>query len=85
MARESAGDPAGACLAYQRVLDRWGSATPRSTTADLARARMRPLQCAAEGYDGGTREAMMGAVRRRVEGLLRDPRDWRFIPLALKR
>jgi len=26
---------------------------------------------------------MMSAVRRRVEGMLRDPRDWVFVPLAL--
>jgi hypothetical protein len=38
-AREAKGDTAGACEAYARVLSRWGSAKPRSVTADAARAR----------------------------------------------
>ena len=45
VAREATGDRAGACEAWQRVLDRWGRATPRSVTAEDARARMRALGC----------------------------------------
>jgi serine/threonine-protein kinase len=44
-AREAKGDTAGACAEYARVLDRWGSAKPKSVTADAARARMRALGC----------------------------------------
>jgi len=43
MAQENTGDMAGARSAYQQVLDRWGSARPRSTTADEARARLARL------------------------------------------
>jgi predicted Zn-dependent protease len=41
LAREQAGDTAGACVAYQKVLDRWGVPKPPSITADGARRRMR--------------------------------------------
>jgi serine/threonine-protein kinase len=44
-ARETNGDSAGACEAYRAVLDRWGGAKPRSTTAEAARARVRTLGC----------------------------------------
>jgi serine/threonine-protein kinase len=44
-AREAKGDVAGACAEYARVLARWGSAKPKSVTADAARARMRALAC----------------------------------------
>jgi serine/threonine-protein kinase len=43
--REAAGDKAGACTAYQVVLNRWGQAKPRSVTADRAKARARALGC----------------------------------------
>jgi eukaryotic-like serine/threonine-protein kinase len=46
-AREGTGDRAGACRAYAEVLARWGSARPRSLTADEARRRTRALGCAA--------------------------------------
>jgi hypothetical protein len=45
-AREGLGDADGACVAYRRVLDRWGGAVPRSTSAEAARARSRALHCA---------------------------------------
>jgi len=35
-----------ACAVYQHVLDRWGKAAPRSTTAQAARTRWRALHCA---------------------------------------
>jgi serine/threonine-protein kinase len=44
-AREATGDKSGACKAYSAVLARWGSAKPRSVTADEARARVRALGC----------------------------------------
>jgi tetratricopeptide (TPR) repeat protein len=44
-AREATGDTPGACEAYGRVVTRWGTATPRSVTADHARGRMRALAC----------------------------------------
>jgi hypothetical protein len=44
-ALEQTGDAPGACDAYQRVLARWGSAKPASTTADAARAAARALSC----------------------------------------
>jgi len=46
-AREATGDKAGACAAYAVVLRRWGHATPRSVTADEARAHARRVGCAA--------------------------------------
>jgi tetratricopeptide (TPR) repeat protein len=45
LARESTGDKAGACVAYQQVLDRWGKAVPRSTLAEAARGRRLSLAC----------------------------------------
>lgn len=44
-ALEAKGDGRGACAAYRAVLDRWGSAKPRSITADRARARIAALAC----------------------------------------
>jgi tetratricopeptide (TPR) repeat protein len=44
-AREAKGDAAGACAAYAAVIARWGEAKARSTTADLARARIKALAC----------------------------------------
>ena len=44
-ALESKGDPAGACGAYKKVIDRWGSAKPRSLSAERARARSKALSC----------------------------------------
>jgi serine/threonine-protein kinase len=44
-ALEQQGDTEGACRAYGAVLDRWGRATPRSLTADNARARASALRC----------------------------------------
>ncbi|MEP7122851.1 MAG: protein kinase [Byssovorax sp.] len=52
-AREAIGDRAGACAAYQVVLDRWGAARPRSITADHARERSRALGCARGGDTAG--------------------------------
>jgi serine/threonine-protein kinase len=39
------GDRDGACAAYGRVVAQWGRATPRSVTAEDARARMTALGC----------------------------------------
>jgi serine/threonine-protein kinase len=39
------GDTAGACAELRTVLGYWGSAKPRSVTADRARDRMRRLAC----------------------------------------
>ena len=44
-ALEATGDERAACEAYSRVLARWGSAKPRSVTADKARARVKALAC----------------------------------------
>ena len=44
-ALEAKGDKEGACTEYAAVLARWGSARPRSVTADKARARARALGC----------------------------------------
>ena len=44
-ALEQTGDRAGACAAYRSVLDRWGSARPRSVSAERARTRTRALSC----------------------------------------
>jgi serine/threonine-protein kinase len=44
-ALEARGDRAGACDAYRVVVDRWGHAKPRSTTAERARARKAALGC----------------------------------------
>ena len=45
VAREATGDRSGACEAFRQVVERWGRATPRSLTAEDARARMRALGC----------------------------------------
>ncbi|WP_394835934.1 protein kinase [Pendulispora rubella] len=45
LAKERAGDKAGACEAYGVVLQRWGNAKPRSKTADEARAHSDALGC----------------------------------------
>jgi serine/threonine-protein kinase len=45
-ALEAKGDAAGACVAYGRVVDRWGNAKPRSITAEKAKARTAALRCA---------------------------------------
>jgi serine/threonine-protein kinase len=44
-AREAKGDKAGACAAYQGVLERWGRAKPRSVTAEMATKRAKLLGC----------------------------------------
>jgi serine/threonine-protein kinase len=44
-AREAKGDAPGACEAYRAVLARWGNASPRSITAEQARARIKALAC----------------------------------------
>jgi serine/threonine-protein kinase len=44
-AREAKGDPHGACTAYRVVLERWGSAKPRSVTAEAVKARVKALKC----------------------------------------
>jgi serine/threonine-protein kinase len=54
-AREATGDAARACEEYAAVLRRWGSATPRSVTADEARARAKKLGCLDEAASRGTR------------------------------
>jgi serine/threonine-protein kinase len=45
-AREEAGDKAGACAAFAKVVDRWGRAKPRSLTAERAADRAKALGCA---------------------------------------
>jgi serine/threonine-protein kinase len=45
-ALERKGNTAGACGAYQKVVDRWGNAKPRSISAEKARARITALACA---------------------------------------
>ncbi len=44
-ARAATGDRLGACAAYDRLLERWGSAKPRSVTAEKARRRRLELRC----------------------------------------
>jgi serine/threonine-protein kinase len=44
---EQKGDRDGACSAYAAILSRWGSARPRSVTADAARDRSKALGCVA--------------------------------------
>ena len=46
-ALEEKGDTAGACASYGDVLKEWGSAKPRSVTADDARERSKALSCPA--------------------------------------
>jgi eukaryotic-like serine/threonine-protein kinase len=43
---EAKADVSSACTAYEDVLDRWGDARPRSSTADDARKRSQALHCA---------------------------------------
>ena len=45
-ALEAKGDAPGACASYRRVIDRWGSAKPRSVSAEQARTRSKALACA---------------------------------------
>jgi tetratricopeptide (TPR) repeat protein len=45
-ALEAGGESQAACAAYRIVLDRWGKARPRSTTAEQARERSKALGCA---------------------------------------
>jgi hypothetical protein len=45
-ALEAKGDRPGARAAYERVLERWGKAKPRSLTAERARARQAGLDVA---------------------------------------
>jgi serine/threonine-protein kinase len=44
-AREAKGDKDGACAAYGVVRERWGSAKPRSVTAEKALTRVKALGC----------------------------------------
>ncbi|WP_437990416.1 protein kinase domain-containing protein [Sorangium sp. So ce145] len=44
-ALEQMGEISGACEAYASVIDRWGNASPRSVTAEQARARMKAIAC----------------------------------------
>ncbi len=55
-AREATGDVKGACEAFARVLAAWGDATPRSVTADAARARAAMLGCAGTNAAPGDAE-----------------------------
>jgi hypothetical protein len=49
-ALEAVSDVKSACAAYSDVLMRWGSALPRSMSADLARKRMSALNCSASPH-----------------------------------
>jgi hypothetical protein len=44
-ARAEVGDVSGACDAYARILGHWGSAKPKSISADEARAQRARLRC----------------------------------------
>jgi serine/threonine-protein kinase len=44
-ALQATGDKDGACAAYRKVIARWGSAKPRSVTAEAARAGMKSVGC----------------------------------------
>jgi eukaryotic-like serine/threonine-protein kinase len=44
-ALEQTGDKDGACAAYANVLEHWGNGSPRSITAEKARARAQGLSC----------------------------------------
>jgi tetratricopeptide (TPR) repeat protein len=46
-ALEKTGAKAGACDAYMTVLERWGTTTPKSITAEKARARVKAMGCPA--------------------------------------
>ncbi|WP_437680956.1 protein kinase domain-containing protein [Sorangium sp. So ce131] len=48
-ALERTGNVSGACEAYTRVIERWGNASPRSVTAEQARARARAIGCGSTG------------------------------------
>lgn len=48
-ALEQTADPAGACAAYQVVVNRWGAAAPRSVTAEAAQKRLSALACKRSG------------------------------------
>lgn len=48
-ALEALGDTAGACAAYDAVMERWGKARPRSVTAEEASARRDALRCEPAG------------------------------------
>ena len=48
-ALEKVADPAGACAAYQTVVSRWGTAEPKSVTAEAAKARLTALACKRPG------------------------------------
>ena len=45
LALEQTGNVKGACQAYRHLLDVWGTAKPRSVTAELARGRASALHC----------------------------------------
>jgi serine/threonine-protein kinase len=45
LVEESLGKAEAACEAYRAVLAQWGTAKPRSVTAERARERMRALAC----------------------------------------
>jgi eukaryotic-like serine/threonine-protein kinase len=45
LALEAKGDKPGACAAYQKVIDRWGAAKPKSVTATLAKEHAAALAC----------------------------------------
>ncbi len=51
--QEQIGDGAAACASYARVLQRWGSAKPRSVTADEALARAAKLGCVPPPHPAG--------------------------------
>jgi serine/threonine-protein kinase len=44
-ALQATGDETGACAAYGKVIARWGSAKPRSVTAEAARVAMKSVGC----------------------------------------
>ena len=48
-AKERTGDRAGACEAYDYVLQYWGNAKPRSVTAEEAKRRSHVLGCKSKG------------------------------------
>jgi hypothetical protein len=60
MALEQTGDRAGACRAYDVVLERWSHAEPRSLTAEDARQRAAQLGCKARSNEVTDR----GSLRR---------------------
>jgi serine/threonine-protein kinase len=50
LALEETGDKAGSCAAFQHVLDRWGNAKPRSTSAEEARKHVKGCSVSVEGH-----------------------------------